>query len=229
VGRTAARKLLGAGLGLVLTACSATHDDSAPDPNKITAGIFLDEARGALPEGFKLRAASDPGIALTKESEGFVGHLYNDAAGYCSVAYGHLVHKTRCDGTEPAALRPAVSQPRGAALLISDMAMAEYAVMTSVRIDLTDPQYAALVDFTYNVGAGKLEKSTLLVLINARKFGDVPAEWNKWVLADGKPFPGLVRRRQREIDLFYGGQVPQSRAALPEGAKIQLIDIRVGG
>jgi GH24 family phage-related lysozyme (muramidase) len=41
------------------------------------------------------------------------------------------------------------------------MEYAQRAVMTLVKTRLTDGQYAALCDFTYNVGSENLKKSTL--------------------------------------------------------------------
>jgi lysozyme len=215
---------------LGLAACSSLTGDTYADLDKPVPGIFLDEARAAFPEGFQLRQVSDKGLTLTKVSEGFVARLYNDPAGFCTIAYGHLIKKRRCDGTEAAEFRPHVSEVRGAELLVDDMAMAQYAVMTLVRAsaNLSDGQYAALVDFTFNVGATNFKKSTLLKLVNARKLDLVPHEWGKWVLADGKPYPGLVTRREGEIQLFFDG-MPRPRAAVPEGEEGKPIDIRVGG
>ncbi len=216
-------------LAVAVTGCATVGGDTFPDIDRPTAGIFLESTRAALPQGVQLRPVIDAGLKLTKESEGWVERLYNDAAGYCTIGYGHLVKKARCDGSEPADFRPKITEAAGTELLVSDQAHAQYAVMNHVRIELTDQQYAALVDFAYNVGGEALRKSTLLKLINANKFGGVPDEWNKWVVAGGKPLPGLVARRKREVDLFFNGNPPPSRAAPAEGETRQLIDIRVGG
>lgn len=214
---------------LVLAACASPTTVSFPDLDKPVPGIFLDTTRAALPQGFVLRPVYDKGLTLTKVSEGFVPRLYNDPAGYCTIAYGHLIKKRRCDGSEPREFFPQVSEPRGTALLVEDMATAQYAVMTMVRdsASLTDGQYAALVDFTFNVGTENLRRSTLLRLVNARKYDQLPREWSKWVLAGGKTYPGLVTRRARELDLFFEG-LPHMRAAPPAAETEALIDIRVG-
>jgi lysozyme len=207
---------------------------SATTPGKLTPGVFLENGQGP-PAGVTLRTVDSSGMTLTQDSEGFVGHLYNDAVGYCTVAYGHLVHKSPCNGTEPGNFIPDVSQILGTSLLVSDMAVAQYAVMTTAPSTLTDDQFASLVDFTYNVGAQNFSSSTLLRLIKAGDYTAVPDEWNKWVLADGQLIEGLVTRRKNEINLFFDGHppvAPQVRLReVKPGVKpvVKLIDIRVGG
>ena len=78
-----------------------------------------------------------------------------------------------------------------------------------------------MVSFTYNVGAGNLNKSTLLKKVNAGDFGHwrkdkggtgAAAEFPKWNKANGKVLNGLTRRRASEslmfqnvLDLDYDG------------------------
>ncbi len=61
---------------------------------------------------------------------------------------------------------------------------------------------AAIADFAYNLGLGRLKASTLRRKLNA---GDVDAaadELRKWVLGGGKKLPGLVLRRETERALL---------------------------
>jgi lysozyme len=210
--------------------CATKPGEMYSSLDKPVPGIFLDSDRAALPEGFTVRPVSSKGLTLTKESEGFVPRLYNDPAGYCTVGYGHLIKKRPCDGTEPAQFRPDISSTQATDLLIEDMAQAKYAVMTRVRQSgrLSEGQYASLVDFAFNVGAANFARSSLLRLVNSRRFHEIPREWTRWILAGGKVYPGLVRRRQREIELFFDGTPPQLRDGPPEGQATRLIDIRHG-
>lgn len=61
---------------------------------------------------------------------------------------------------------------------------------------------AALVDFTFNLGAGNLKASTLRRVVNAGDWDRVPAELRKWVFAGGRRLQGLVTRREAEIALL---------------------------
>jgi GH24 family phage-related lysozyme (muramidase)/uncharacterized caspase-like protein len=192
----------------------------------LTPGIFLDETRATLPQGVSLRKTYPAGVALTKASEGFVDHLYNDPAGYCTVAYGHLIKKSRCNGTEPSEFRGTVPEPRGAQILQKDMEAAEIPVQTALSFHPTDGQFAALVDFVFNVGETNFRRSTLLKLVNARKFDQVPYEWRKWNKANKKILPGLTARREKEIKLFFEGIRAEFSTAQPPAE--ESIDIRSG-
>ena len=213
---------------LALAACRGEHGDEYPTLERTTAGIFLDaETRAVLPPGVEPRKVFDPGVELTKSAEAFVGRLYLDGAGFCTIGYGHLIKKARCNGSEPAEFRAGIREARGAELLRSDLEIAGVAVMTSVNVPLTDAQFAALTDFTFNVGRGNFRSSTLLKMVNRRRHDQVPFQLRRWVKAGGKELPGLKLRRAREIELYFLG-LPQPREALPEGEEPSEIDIRVG-
>ena len=86
--------------------------------------------------------------------------------------------------------------------LIMDLQDACKAVERYVTIPLNDNQFAALVSFTFNVGAGNLAVSTLLKRLNEGEYGSVPMQLMRWNRAAGKILNGLTRRRTAEGDLF---------------------------
>ena len=61
---------------------------------------------------------------------------------------------------------------------------------------------AALIDFTFNLGAGNLQASNLRRRVNAGDWQAVPAELLKWVRGGGRTLPGLVKRRKAEVVLI---------------------------
>src|SRR3954464_16007482 len=95
---------------------------------------------------------SAAGLELLKKSEGFRDHTYSDVAGLHTIGYGHR-------------LAPAESYPDGISLaeaesiLVADIAIAESAIKRLVRVPLTQGQIDALVDFVFNLGAGRLASS----------------------------------------------------------------------
>jgi len=93
--------------------------------------------------------------------------------------------------------------------------------MTAVVTPLTDGQFAALTDFVFNVGSTNFKSSTLLTVVNAKQLDRVEGQFKRWVMAGGKPWPGLVTRRGREVEVFFDG-LTQSRA-LPERGLAPLI------
>lgn len=200
-----------------------------PTVMNLPPGEALEEfgARPALPEGFQLRTLSQAGIDGTKLSEGWVPHLYNDAVHYCTIGYGHLIKKAPCNGQEPPEFLSGITTPQGEKLLIADLATSQYCVMTSVVVTLSDGQYAALTDFVFNVGSNNFLHSTLLQVVNSGQLDQVPGQFRRWIIADGKALPALAARRNREINLFFSG-LPKARVAPPEGERLAPIDIRKG-
>ena len=87
-------------------------------------------------------------------------------------------------------------------LLKSDLEYFESCVSQLVKVKLTQGQFDALVSFCYNIGVNALSKSTLLRLVNQSKFTDAANEFDRWVYANRKKLPGLVKRREEEKKLF---------------------------
>src|SRR5688500_17141039 len=117
-------------LGLIAGCEPRDSAERFPTVDTLTPGIFLDPAERAVPPGADVRLVYPRGLAITKASEGFRRHLYNDAAGYCTIAYGHLIKKARCNGTEPHEFLRGVSLQSGERLLVDDMAAVRWAVMS---------------------------------------------------------------------------------------------------
>lgn len=74
-----------------------------------------------------------------------------------------------------------------------------------VKIPLSVEQFAALIDFAFNCGAGNLQISTLLRLINRNELVEASWEFPKWNKAGGIPMRGLTKRRIAEQRLFLIG------------------------
>ncbi len=61
---------------------------------------------------------------------------------------------------------------------------------------------AAITDFCYNLGVGRLQQSTLRRRINQQNWSSCKTELLRWVFAGGKKLPGLIRRRALEATFF---------------------------
>jgi len=208
---------------LVTAGCHSTEQNQ----EHLAPGELLASGRDIPPADFRLRPMYPEGIKVTKESEGWVPRLYNDSANYCTIGYGHLIKKAPCNGTEPQEFLAGLTEPRGSTLLETDMASAQYTVMTSVQVPMSDGQYAALTDFVFNVGSNNFRNSTLLKSVNGQQADQIATQFRRWVLAGGKSFPGLVKRRDREVTLYFEGQ-PVPRALPSPEEPTESIDIRVG-
>lgn len=88
----------------------------------------------------------------------------------------------------------------------ADTAEAVAAVSRLVCIHLTQNQFDALVDFTFNVGVEAFALSTLLKLLNSGDYAGAAAQmllWNKMHIAGViSASAGLTKRRAAENELF---------------------------
>jgi lysozyme len=115
---------------------------------------------------------------------------YQDPVGIWTVCEGHtgpdVIPGKRYSNAECDALKAA------------DVAEADAAVRRLVKVPLTDWQRAALIDFTFNLGAENLAKSTLLKKLNAGDYAGACSEYRRWVYAGGQRLRGLEKRREAE-------------------------------
>ena len=152
------------------------------------------------------RELSLRGAAFIAQFEGFVPHLYNDPVGHCTIGCGHLVHRGAINGSEPDEFKRGITRERAVELLQQDAATAAGEIARSVKVDLSQQQFDALVSFAFNVGTGAFRESTLLKLLNGADYASVPAQLNRWTKASGQTLPGLVTRRKAEGALFSSGK-----------------------
>jgi len=136
-------------------------------------------------------------LAIVKESEGLYLKSYICPAGKWTIGWGH---------TRGVKEGQSIPRAQAEAYLAEDMAEAAAAVDRLVKVPLTPNQRGALASFAFNLGAGSLQQSTLLKLLNQGDYAGAADEFPKWVFAtvDGKKqaLPGLKKRRAAERALF---------------------------
>lgn len=158
------------------------------------AGLDLIKSFEGIPDGDPSTVNLDP---------------YLDPVGIWTIGWGHAIRQGNefLRGKENRAraygLYPGGLTIRQAELLLRADLLARCRDVASLLVrDVTDDQFAALVSFAYNVGAGNLKISTLLRLLNAGDVAGASREFPKWNRAGGKVLDGLTRRRQAEAALF---------------------------
>ena len=139
------------------------------------------------------RAINTAGLELIKRFEGFRGEAYLCPGDVWTIGYGH---------TEGVREGDTCTTAEAEQWLRADLRVAERAVAESVRVPLTDNQFAVLVSFAFNCGAGNLRRSTLLQELNKGHYFAVATELPKWNMAGGQVQAGLVRRRAAEVELW---------------------------
>ena len=135
-------------------------------------------------EGFHRVPKNEPGRA----------HPYVCPAGYWTIGYGHL-----CDPKHPP-----ITEAEAERYLADDLTIALTATLRYCPVLATEPEsrLAAIVDFTFNLGAGRLQTSTLRRRINQQNWSAAAQELRRWVHGGGKVLPGLVARREFEVSLL---------------------------
>ena len=77
-------------------------------------------------------------------------------------------------------------------------------VRSTLKVNLNENQFSALVSFAYNVGIANLKSSTLLKKVNInQQEPTIFDEFLRWNKAGGKVLAGLTRRRQAEANLYF--------------------------
>jgi len=88
------------------------------------------------------------------------------------------------------------------AILAQDLATFERGVLRLCPSGLTQGRFDALVSFSFNVGLGNLQRSTIRMKHNRGDFEGAAESFMAWTKAGGKELPGLVKRRKHERALY---------------------------
>lgn len=87
-------------------------------------------------------------------------------------------------------------------ILKKDLARFESGVSRLCPVSLTQGQFDALVSFSFNVGLGNLQRSTIRMKVNRGDMQGAAEAFLDWTKAGGKVLKGLVNRRNDERALF---------------------------
>lgn len=136
---------------------------------------------------------SKNGLKLTEQMEGVRLVAYQDQVGVWTIGDGHTKDVKEGD---------TCTKEQAEQWLLEDVQEAVDAVNRLVTVDLTQNQFDALVDFTFNLGSGNLAHSTLLKLLNSGDYAGAAQHFKDWDRAGGVVRSGLLRRRLAEADLF---------------------------
>lgn len=144
--------------------------------------------------------AVDIAAALARRFEGFMAHPYLCPAGVPTIGYGATYYE---DGRAVKLTDPPITRDRAEALLLWAV-KAEYlpAVLRLCPGADTPERLAALIDFVFNLGAGRLRASTLRRKVNGGDWDAARVQIMRWVIGGGRKLKGLERRRAAERDLL---------------------------
>lgn len=167
---------------------------------------FLVPRAGVRP-GAVVIAVPQASVDLAKKFEGFHrvpkhdpgrAYPYVCPAGFWTIGYGHL--------SDPK--HPPITEADADVYLTHDLQTALAATLRCCPVLVTEPEdrLAAIVDFTFNLGVGRLQMSTLRRRINQRDWRQSACELRRWVHGGGRALPGLITRRNHEATLLLAPQ-----------------------
>ena len=140
---------------------------------------------------------SQAGIDLIKRFEGCKLKPYLCPAGYWTVGYGHVIGNGK---TKPE--KQLYTQEEVNELLRTDLARFEQGVLRYCPVHLTQFEFDSLVSFSFNLGLGVLQRSTLRRKILRQDKQAAARNILKYNKAGGQVLKGLTRRREAEYRMF---------------------------
>jgi lysozyme len=153
---------------------------------------------------------SKEAIEGIKKDEGVRTKPYRCPALLWTVGVGHVIDpnhiRVKLDERKNIPLPPewdrVLSMAEVDDILANDLATFERGVLRLCPSGLTQGRFDALVSFSFNVGLGNLQRSTIRMKHNRGDFEGAAESFMAWTKAGGKELPGLVKRRKHERALY---------------------------
>jgi lysozyme len=154
---------------------------------------------------------SEAGIQLIKSFEGCHNTPYRCPAALWTIAYGHVLYPDQARLKTPERTAYPLNAEHNRtfeydeidSILEKDLERFEAGVLRLCPSAAdSQSQFDAIVSFSFNVGLGNLQSSTLRMKYNRGDYDGAANEFLKWNKSSGKVLPGLVRRRVAERELF---------------------------
>jgi lysozyme len=149
-------------------------------------------------------------IEMIKHHEGVRTKPYRCPALLWTVGVGHVIDPNHI--RVPFEERKSLAIPSGwdrvlsmgevNDILAKDLVTFERGVLRLCPTGLTQSRFDALVSFSFNVGLGNLQRSTIRQRHNRGDFEGTAEAFMDWTKAGGKVLPGLVKRRKDEAALY---------------------------
>jgi GH24 family phage-related lysozyme (muramidase) len=182
------------------------HPDGRVDPRGATFHALLENNSG-VKGGYW--GVSAKGIALLKSIETLALKPYDDQTGKqidhwvkgATIGYGHLIQQDQWEH-----YKDGISEQEASALFQDDLKPFAQAVASSVRVELTQHQFDALVILAFNIGIANFRSSSVLKLVNDpgahTPYASLEQAWKAWNKSQGRVNEGLKNRRNAEWKIY---------------------------
>jgi lysozyme len=140
--------------------------------------------------------------ALIRRFEGLYLTPYLCPAGIPTIGYGATYYS---NGTHVQLTDAPITRESAEALLlwhVKNVYLPAVVKLCPAILHETPGRVAALIDWTFNLGAGNLRASTLRKRVNAADWEAVATEMRKWNKGGGRILKGLTIRREAEVALI---------------------------
>lgn len=146
-------------------------------------------------------------VALCKHFEGLYLKPYLCPAGVWTIGYGSTYYE---DGRRVSPDDPPITKERAEQLLLWELTKVSAPAVIRLVPELFAwsvrngcwRAFCAIVDFTFNLGSGRLQTSTLRRKLRALDWEGSKEQLKLWVRGGGRVLPGLVKRRDAECALL---------------------------
>lgn len=137
----------------------------------------------------------EPLHIIIRRFEGFRSKPYLCPAGVWTIGFGSTKNVT--------ASHAPVSLQQAEVMMRLDALEAHQTVLKISPVLQSHPLVAcAIADFVYNLGAGRYRASTLRRKVDGEDWQGTREQLSKWVWGGGRKLPGLILRRQVEIQMI---------------------------
>jgi len=156
---------------------------------------------------------SDKCLEMIKHHEGIRTRPYRCPALLWTVGVGHVIDPrhigVKLDERKnlpiPDGWDRVLTMDEVNTILAQDLVSFERGVLRLCPTGLTQSRFDSLVSFSFNVGLGNLQRSSIRMKHNRGEFEEAAEAFMQWTKAGGKELPGLVKRRKDERNLYLSG------------------------
>jgi len=121
-----------------------------------------------------------------------------------TIGYGHLISKS-----EWTKYKDGISEKEAIELFQSDIAPFVKAVKSSVKSNIKQTEFDALIILIFNIGVTAFKHSSVLKLINnpsaKTTYKNLESAWKAWNKSNKKINKGLINRRNAEWNIYTKG------------------------
>ena len=162
-------------------------------------------------------------FVFIKAKEGFSSAPYALGDGYLTIGYGVTNQKSEYNELTPSCTEEQASKVLYR-LLLNDYYLPVYNLVVGVRNNPRQCEVEAFADLCYNGGLGAVTSSTMFQkYLNNESLSNCIVGWDSWYITDGNGtvYPGLITRRQQEVQMFLNGVYPQEAIAILGGGTMK--------